>query len=187
MTYKKKQAPADISEEERLLFRQQMMGVRPIQPEKRIDSPRRRPVTRATHHQPATVPETAIALTDPVDLRDINPDEQLNFARSGIQKKVQKRLRRGEYPVEDELDLHGYTVEQARQALLEFIQHCQHRGHRYVRIIHGKGSRSQQQIPVLKAHIACWLPQHPDILAFASCLAKDGGTGAIYAIIKSSP
>ncbi|MDH5660200.1 MAG: Smr/MutS family endonuclease, partial [Gammaproteobacteria bacterium] len=61
---------------------------------------------------------------------------------------------------------------------------CKRNQKRYVRIIHGKGYRSEQKIPVLKTHVAYWLPQHRDVMAFSSAQARDGGTGALYVILK---
>ena len=88
-------------------------------------------------------------------------------------------------PIEEELDLHGYTVIEAKIAIQDFLYECKRQHIRYIRIIHGKGYRSEQKIPVLKTHVAYWLPQHSDVLAFSSALPKDGGTGAIYVILKS--
>ena len=125
-------------------------------------------------------------LSDPVDLRDAVVDDVLFFSRAGIQQKVQKKLRRGEFPIEEELDLRGYTVNEAKTAIQDFLYECKRQHIRYIRIIHGKGYRSDQKIPVLKTHVAYWLPQLSNVLAFSSALPKDGGTGAIYVILKSS-
>lgn len=88
-------------------------------------------------------------------------------------------------PIEYELDLHGYNVVEAKSAIYEFFDECKKQHVRYVHIIHGKGYRSEQKIPVLKTHVAYWLPQHGDVLAFSSALPKDGGTGALYVLLKS--
>ncbi len=186
----KKSKPADkISEQEQQSFRDEMADVRPLITEKRIEIVKNKPSPKPRHNQDYSESEELTnvnMMSDPVDLRDAVVDDILFFARAGIQQKLQKKLRRGELPIEHELDLHGYTVVEAKTAIYEFFDECKKQHIRYVHIIHGKGYRSDQKIPVLKTHVAYWLPQHKDVLAFSSAQSKDGGTGAIYVILKSS-
>ncbi len=93
-------------------------------------------------------------------------------------------MKQGKIAIQAELDLHGYTIDQARERLLAFIDLAVMRKYRCVRIIHGKGYRGQAKTPVLKSKTYCWLTQLPDILAFSSCQSKDGGTGAVYVLLK---
>lgn len=189
MSNKKSKQSDEISEEERRSFHDEVADVRPLVSEKRFEAVKNKPSPKPKHTQHYSESEQSNndnMLSDPVDLRDANIDDVLFFARAGIQQKVQKKLRRGELPIEEELDLHGYTVNEAKIAIQDFFHECKRQHIRYIRIIHGKGYRSEQKIPVLKTHVAYWLPQHSDVLAFSSAQARDGGTGAIYVILKSS-
>lgn len=187
MSTKKTKQDDKITEEELQFFRDEVSDVRPLVTEKRIETVKKQPSPRPIRNHHAYDLEELSGLemmSDPVDLQDAAVENVLFFARSGIQQKVQKKLRRGEFPVEDELDLHGYTVIEAKIAIQDFISECKRRKIRYVRIIHGKGYRSEQKIPILKTHVAYWLPQHKDVMAFSSALPNDGGTGALYVILK---
>ena len=189
MSSKKPIQSSSLSDEERQSFLDEVSDVRPLVSEKRFEAPKIKPPPkpRVDQHDPETEePAGDNMLSDPTDLRDAAVDDVLFFARAGIQQKVQKKLRRGELPIEEELDLHGYTVNEAKTAIQDFLYECKRQHIRYIRIIHGKGYRSDQKIPVLKTHVAYWLPQHNDVLAFSSAQARDGGTGALYVILKSS-
>lgn len=189
MSIKKSKQEDKISEQDQQVFLNEVADVRPLKSEKRIETAKKRPSPRPINHQHSTELEQQAGLemmSDPVDLRDVEVGDVLFFARSGIQQKVQRKLRRGEFPIEDELDLHGYTVLEAKAAINEFFYDCKKQHKRVVRIIHGKGYRSEQKIPVLKTHVAYWLPQHNDVMAFSSAQEKDGGTGAVYVILKSA-
>ena len=189
MTTKKTFNSNEISNEERSSFLDEVADVRPLISEKRYEEVKNKPSPKPRFTQDeheSEQPSDDIMLSDPVDLRDAVVDDVLFFSRAGIQQKVQKKLRRGELPMEEELDLHGYTVNEAKIAIQDFLYECRRQHIRYIRIIHGKGYRSDQKIPVLKTHVAYWLPQLKDVLAYSSALPKDGGTGAIYVILKSS-
>ena len=123
-------------------------------------------------------------LSDNRETAVVSGEEAIFFARSGVQQKLQKQLRQGKVPVEDHHDLHGLTIEQAREDLQAFIQFAQQRQMRCVILVHGKGYRAHSEQPILKNKVNCWLRQHPDVLAFSSALPKDGGTGAVYILIK---
>jgi DNA-nicking Smr family endonuclease len=110
---------------------------------------------------------------------------ELSFQRAGVRTQVMRRLRRGLYPVEDELDLHGLTQIAARERLAEFLEHGRDTGARCVRIIHGKGYRSGARGPVLKTAVNLWLRRHSDVMAFVSARAIDGGTGAVYVLLRA--
>lgn len=136
--------------------------------------------------------KTAISTHDTASYRDflseeprheaVEGDEALLFVRDGIQQRQFKRLRQGGIRPALTLDLHGYSAEQARLHLGEFLEQAQ--ALRCVCVIHGKGRSSQQRQPVLKNLVNSWLRQHPAVLAFCSASAKDGGTGAVYVLLK---
>lgn len=110
--------------------------------------------------------------------------EFLEFIRPGIQKSLLKQIRNGKLPVEDRLDLHGYTRDDARKNLLEFIHHAQQQNFKIVCIVHGKGYHSEDGHPVLKAMVNKWLQNINEVLAFTTTQPRDGGTGAVYVLIK---
>ncbi len=109
-------------------------------------------------------------------------EEIVSYAKSGISEKMMNKMKRGHLDNVSELDLHGYTIKQTCEALSEFIYREQFE--QFVRIIHGKGYRSDNKMSVLKTQVVNFLKQHPQVLAFHSCPPKDGGTGAIFALLK---
>jgi DNA-nicking Smr family endonuclease len=129
--------------------------------------------------------EGLAADTLPAQVEPIAGGDALSFQRAGVRTQVMRRLRRGLYPVEDELDLHGLSQSEARYQLAEFIAISRDAGRRCVRIIHGKGYRSGARGPVLKSAVNLWLRQHLDVMAFASARAIDGGTGALYVLLRA--
>lgn len=110
--------------------------------------------------------------------------EELFHYRAGIQKSVLRKLRRGEYTITAELDLHGYTVDRARTALVDFLTDVRRSRHTCVRIIHGKGLGSPGKIPVLRSKVLHWLRQRDEVLAVCSARPVDGGSGAAYVLLK---
>lgn len=112
---------------------------------------------------------------------------ELVFAREGIQPGVLRKLRRGHYRVQAEIDLHGLTVREAKEALRSFLGHCLERHYRCVRIIHGKGLRSGHRGPVLKAAVSSVLRRVGPVLAYVSARQVDGGTGAMYVLLATWP
>ncbi len=118
-----------------------------------------------------------------VDL-NLETGEELEFIRPGIQHRLFQELRRGRIPPESMLDLHGLRVVEARKALAGFLSHAIRHRLRVVQIIHGKGSRSEDQQPILKQKINQWLRQREEVLAFCSAPRFDGGTGAVYVLLS---
>ena len=115
----------------------------------------------------------------------ISGADALVFRRPSVRTQVLRRLRRGLYPIEDELDLHGLSQAAARDRLAEFLAFNCAAGHRCVRIIHGKGYRSGARGPILKIAVDAWLRRHGDVMAFSSARTIDGGTGAVYVLLRA--
>jgi DNA-nicking Smr family endonuclease len=115
----------------------------------------------------------------------VTADGALSFQRAGVRIQSMRRLRRGLYPIEDELDLHGLSQAQARRQLADFIARSRDAGCRCVRIVHGKGYRSGVRGPVLKTAVNLWLRRHLDVMAFVSARAIDGGSGAMYVLLRA--
>lgn len=116
----------------------------------------------------------------------MDSDENLSFARPGIGSDVLSKLRRGNWVIQAQLDLHGYRRDQAREALGEFLRQSRKRGLRCVRVIHGKGLGSVNKEPVLKHKVRNWLAQKDEVMAFCQARAADGGAGALVVLLKSS-
>lgn len=143
--------------------------------------------------KPRPVPKfKAMEQVDPLQ-NDVNDsldtlfqEDKVGFIAPGLQKNVLKKLRKGYYGVDAEIDLHGLSSRDALQQLLRFLHFCVEDGCRCVHIIHGKGYNSPDNQPVLKNDINLWLRQHKDVLAFCSTPPKAGGTGALYVLLKLS-
>ncbi|MEE8343415.1 MAG: Smr/MutS family protein [Gammaproteobacteria bacterium] len=145
---------------------------------------RRKPVPRSRQQDDAQVMRELLSdLHDPAELET---GDELLYLRPGLQHGVFRKLRRGQFSVGAELDLHGMTVPVARQALHNFLHRCAGTGIRCVRIIHGKGYGSQQRQPILKNKVNHWLRQWDSVLAFCSTPPRDGGTGAMYVLLKGA-
>ena len=113
----------------------------------------------------------------------VETGEELVYRRAGVPDAVLRNLRRGRYAIEDEIDLHGLTTIEAREALREFLSEAASRRLACVRVIHGKGRGSGPRGPVLKKSVNLWLRKHDDVLAFCSARNPHGGTGAIYVLL----
>jgi len=109
--------------------------------------------------------------------------DELTFLRDGYPRRILRKLRRGEYAIQEELDLHGLIAAEAKEQVHGFINECARHQISAVRIVHGKGLHSRDKKPILKNLILGWLKKNQFVLAVCSTPANDGGTGAIYALI----
>lgn len=174
---------ADKPKDDTELFREIVGKVRRV-PQDRVP-PRRRapkPIPTQTLRDQQAVMESL--LSDDYEPSEIETGEELLHIRPGLQHSVIRKLRRGLYAIEAELDLHGCTVAQARERLIVFLRSSRADGKRCVRIIHGKGKSSEGKMPVLKGKVNAWLRQKDEVLAFCSAQRRDGGTGAVYVLLK---
>jgi DNA-nicking Smr family endonuclease len=125
------------------------------------------------------------SMDDPIRWEeDVETGDDVSFVRPGLSRQTLRRLRRGEWLIQAELDLHGLTKVEAKIELSEFLHECKRRGVRCARIIHGKGLRSPNREPVLKHHVRHWLAQREEILAFVTARPVDGGGGAIVVLLR---
>ena len=115
----------------------------------------------------------------------LETDEALSYARPGVGPDVVRKLRKGNWVIQAQLDLHGMRRDQARESLGEFLRKCCKNGTRCVRIIHGKGNGSMNKEPVLKHKVRTWLVQKEEVLAFSQATAADGGSGALIVLLQS--
>lgn len=124
------------------------------------------------------------ALSDEVDIESLLlTDDGLSFRRPGVGPDVPARLRRGQWALQGELDLHGLTREAARERLVAFLREAHRRGQRCVRVVHGKGHGSPGRQPVLKDKVQRWLAQRNEVIAFAQASGAQGGAGALLVLL----
>nr|AHG53051.1 COG2840 Uncharacterized protein conserved in bacteria [uncultured bacterium B3TF_MPn1] len=114
----------------------------------------------------------------------LKSNDVLEFQRAGLQHGVYKNLRLGRYDIEARLDLHRMTVDEARREVFQFLRQCREYELRTVIILHGKGDRNPDKVATIKSHLAVWLPQIEEVLAFHSAQKQHGGTGAVYVMLK---
>ena len=110
--------------------------------------------------------------------------DELKYLREGYSPRLLKKLRRGDYAIQDELDLHGLNSSDAKIETHGFINHCARDNVRAIRIVHGKGRNSAGRTPVLKNRLLGWLSKNQHVIAVCSTPANDGGTGAVYALLS---
>jgi DNA-nicking Smr family endonuclease len=116
----------------------------------------------------------------------LDVDDAMSFRRPGIGTDVTRKLRRGDWSIQAEIDLHGMRREEAREALSEFLRDAYRQGLRCVRVVHGKGLGSPGKAPVLKGKVHSWLVQKNEVLAFVQARADEGGAGAVVVLLKPS-
>jgi DNA-nicking Smr family endonuclease len=174
-----------LDENEARLFREAMSDVKPLRQEPNAATPRRRPV-RARFAHASRFASLHDSLHDSTIDPFVGSREELSFKRPGVPDNVLRKLRRAEYRISGELDLHGLTVDQARHALKAFLAAALARHAVCVRIIHGKGLRSGHQGPVLKSLVSGALKRTSAVIAYVSARPADGGTGALYVLLATS-
>nr|WP_145545120.1 Smr/MutS family protein [Variovorax boronicumulans] len=157
--------------------------------------PLRQPLrARLAPEQPAPIPvqqqldEQRVLLESLSDEFDattlLDVDDAMSFRRPGIGLDVTRRLRKGEWSLQRELDLHGMRREDAREALSAFIRDAHRQGLRCLRVVHGKGLGSPGRVPVLKSKVQAWLIQKQEVLAFVQARADEGGAGALVVLLR---
>ena len=169
------------------LFVRAAGAVKPL-PEKR------RALHKIERKLPATmqyqVDEKAVlkeAISDQFDVGTLlDADELLSFRRPGIGVDVTRKLRRGDWSIQRQIDLHGLRRDAAREALSIFIREAHRHGIRCVRVVHGKGLGSPGKVPVLKSRVHSWLVQKNEVLAFVQAKPADGGGGALVVLLMTS-
>ena len=161
-------------------FRKAVAGVKPLKRAQRValKGPAPAPVPRQRRRDEAAV--LAESLNDSFSVEDaLDTGEELSYLREGLARETLRRLRRGDWAIQDGIDLHGMTRDQASAAVVEFLERCLARGLRCVRIVHGKG------LGILKAKLRKWLPQREEVLAYCQAPANDGGGGALLVLLKT--
>lgn len=162
------------------LFRQALDGVVPLTPPNRIAPAT--PPRRAAVHRTSQLP-----VTDTLSDHGAGDEPLTEFLRPGISRMVLRKLRRGQFPMQDSLDLHGLNSDEARKLLLEFLRHATQHGLRHICIIHGKGWQAGGGEGILKIRTRHWLTQCAEVLAFCEAPPNAGGSGAAWVLLKATP
>ena len=127
------------------------------------------------------------ALSDEFDVETLlDTDDALSYRRAGIGTDVTRKLRKGGWSIQGQVDLHGLRREDAREALVDFIKDAARMGWRCVRVVHGKGLGSPGKTPVLKGKVQSWLIQKQEVLAFVQARPAHGGAGALVLLLAQS-
>lgn len=165
------------------LFRDAVGDVRAVNHD-RVDTgkPPPSPVVRHSEHDDRSVMQSLLEDLSESDF--LETGEHLSYTSPGVQRGVLKKLKSGRYSVQSEIDLHGLTVEEARKELSDFLKAAQERRHLCIRVIHGKGRKNAERAPRLKPAVNQWLQRNSKVLAFCSARMNDGGTGAVYVLLK---
>lgn len=172
-----------VSAQDQELFRREMRNVLPLAQDK-IMPFRQRLAPRPRQLELDEARVIRDMMSDIFEPAEMETGEELLYTRPGLPKRLLRQLRQGKFSISAELDLHGMAVPMARQALAQFLAECEQHAVRSARIIHGKGRGSYQKEPVLKGKVNAWLQQRDEVLAFCSARPTDGGTGAIYVLLK---
>ncbi len=175
-----------MTEDDSKLFRDAVGDARPIRSEERVSEAKRRPRPKARFSRADEADALRETLEADIDDSEAGSGETLRYHRPGVGKRTMRQLARGKFAVQDEIDLHGMTLDEARPRLRDFIDYATRTGKRCVRVVHGKGRGSGERGPVLKPAVARWLRRMDVVLAYVSTRQVDGGTGAVYVLLDSA-
>lgn len=183
-----------IRDEDHKAFQEAMKGVKPLdpqgQPERKAAKIKKPFKMKVKNLEPEKKPKTTHYFVHPKEdpygaSSWVSGEDELVFARGGIQQKTLQQLARGQLTIDKKLDLHGLIVEEALDLLQTTLENCQQLHKRVLLLIHGKGHYSLESAPVLKNVLNQWLRESPLVLAFRSAIPKHGGRGALYILIRT--
>jgi DNA-nicking Smr family endonuclease len=170
---------------EKDLFVRAAGAVKPIRDHRRVHLAPDQPPPIAVQQQLDEQRALREAISDEFDASTLlDVDDALSFRRPGIGTDVTRKLRKGGWSIQGEIDLHGLRREEAREALSGFVRDAHRRGWRCVRIVHGKGLGSPGKTPVLKGKVQSWLIQKNEVLAFVQARGDEGGAGALVVLLR---
>jgi DNA-nicking Smr family endonuclease len=175
------------AERERGVFERSVGPVQPLRDRGRAEVARARPAPLPRQRERDEQAALRSTLSDAFDAETLlDTDGELSFRRPQIAPDVLRRLRRGQWAIQAQIDLHGLRRDEARDALAAFVRDAAQRGLRCVRVVHGKGHGSPGKAPVLKAKVRGWLVQKESVIAFVQARAADGGHGALVVLLAGS-
>lgn len=176
--------PAPVSDDDVRLFHEAIGPVRRHVPDEAPGNATERPAPEPKQFLLDEARVRDELLDMPIDPAEIEVGEELSYLRDGYRPDVLKRLKRGSFSIEDEIDLHQMNAEVARAAVVGFLADAKRRGLHCVKLIHGKGLRSRAAGPVIKRLVDKMLRQRDDVVAFASARSEHGGTGATVVLLR---
>lgn len=172
---------------ERSLFAANVGEVVPLRKSAAPAPARARPPAVARQRERDEAAALVESIADPFDAESLlETDDALSFRRPGIGVDVVRKLRRGVWVLQDEIDLHGLRSDQARERIAAFLREAARSGLRCVRVVHGKGHGSPGREPVLKSKVKSWLMQRSEVLAFTHARPADGGHGALIVLLRAT-
>ena len=172
---------------EKDLFIRAAGAVQPLPDQQRALLKKEPPMPQPMQYQRDEQAVLLEAISDEFDVGTLlDTDDNLSFRRSGIGIDVTRKLRRGDWAIQRQLDLHGLRRDEARERLNFFIREAFKQGIRCVRVVHGKGLGSPGKAPVLKSRVHSWLVQKQEVLAFVQAKPADGGAGALVVLLMAS-
>ncbi|WP_114238505.1 Smr/MutS family protein [Dyella sp. C9] len=179
----KHRPPAQVTDDDARLFREAIGEVKPLEPVAAPPAaPRPEPRAHMFEADEAAVPGELLDMAFDPTLLEVG--EELSYLRDGYSPKLLRQLKRGQFSVQDDIDLHQMNAAAAQACIADFLAEAKQRGIRCVRIVHGKGLRSRSTGPVLKALTDRMLRRRDDVVAFASARPMQGGTGAVVVLLK---
>jgi DNA-nicking Smr family endonuclease len=182
---------APPSEADRTLFRNAVADATPLNDTMRVEHATTRPSAfpQKTHaDEKAALLASQLAMNPSPMSWDIGADieDEQSFLRAGVNADLLRKLRRGQWTIQAELDLHHHTQDEAHTAIAEFVRTARDEDWRCVRIIHGKGLSSHMKIPVLRSKVRRWLQQKDEVLAYCEPRPNGGGSGAVLVLLRGA-
>lgn len=179
----KHRPPAQVTDDDARLFREAIGEVTPLEPVAMPPAaPKPQPRAHMFEADEAAVPGELLDMAFDPTLLEVG--EELSYLRDGYSPKLLRQLKRGQFSIQDDIDLHQMNAAAAQACITDFLAEAKQRGLRCVRIVHGKGLRSRAAGPVLKALTDRLLRRRDDVVAFASARPMQGGTGAVVVLLK---
>lgn len=174
-----------MTDDDNDLFRKAVSGAKPLRAEDRVGEATKKPRPKARFSRADERAALQESLEADIDDLQSHSGDGMRFHRPHVGKRTLRKLSRGGFSVQAEIDLHGMTVAEAKPRLTDFIDGCVRDGKLCVRVVHGKGLGSGGRGPVLKQKVDRWLRRWDSVLAFVSTRQVDGGTGAIYVLLRA--
>ena len=173
-----------VSNEDSEAFRKAMSGAKPLKADDRVPEHKPKPRPKAKFRRADEDAVLLLSLEDDIDTLEHQSGAALCFRRQHVGRRTMRKLSRGGYSVQAEIDLHGMTLAEAQPRLRDFIQYSVEQDRLCIRVVHGKGLGSGERGPVLKSAVNAWLRRWKNVLAFVSARQVDGGTGAVYVLLQ---
>jgi DNA-nicking Smr family endonuclease len=175
-----------VTDDDDNLFRRLMSDAKPLKAEEKVATPSKKPKPKARFTRADEQAVLDESLDIDIDALEESSGEALRFKRASVGRTTMRMLSRGAYAIQAEIDLHGMTLAEAKPRLEYFVRRCASNNKLCIRIVHGKGLGSGDRGPVLKRGVDRWLRKWDLVLAFVSARQVDGGTGAVYVLLKES-